>query len=101
MFLMTEPNPSATDTELSYEQEAKKRILEWYHPQVKGLAKARDSEGLSILKAALDGELAIADLKIKARQADHAPLILWFQIVLPVLTALIGAFVGAWLKGKF
>jgi hypothetical protein len=86
------------DTTLPYEGECKRRIAEWYHPQLKILAKNGDSEGLRILKAAIDGELAIADLKIKSRQADHAKWILWLQIGLPTFGALIGALVGGWLK---
>jgi len=95
---MVKPNPDTTDTDLPYENECKDRINNWYNPQLKRLAKARDLEGLRILQAAIDGELAIADFKIKFRQADHAKPILWLQIALPVVTALIGVFVGAWLK---
>jgi hypothetical protein len=97
---MTEPNSNTTDTDLPYEDETKWRIDNWYHPQLKRLAKAHDSEGLSILKMAIDGEVAIADLKIKSRQADHAWWFVWVQIGLPALTALIGAFAGAFFKSK-
>jgi hypothetical protein len=83
---------------LSYEEECKRRIDIWY-PRLNELAEKGDSEGLRTLKAAIDAELAIADLKIKARQADHAQWIMWLQIGLPTAGAIIGALIGGWLKG--
>jgi hypothetical protein len=80
-----------------YEEECQRRIDSW-HVRLKALAEKEDSGGLATLKTAIDAELAIADLKIKVRQADHAQWILWLQIGLPTIGAVVGAFIGGWLK---
>ena len=84
--------------EKSYEDECRERIKTW-HRELKELkARPDSSELLKALKVAIDAELAIAELKIKVRQADWAKTLTWGRLVLPVLTAVLGALIGAWLK---
>jgi hypothetical protein len=46
------------------------------------------------MKQAIDAELALAELKTKVRQADHARVLTWFAPILPFLGAVIGALIG-------
>jgi hypothetical protein len=86
---------------LTYEEETKERIRTW-HAQLKELVAQRDSAGVQWLKTAIDAELALAELKLKARQADWAKVMTWGPFVVPLLSAvgaLAGVWIGAWLKG--
>jgi len=97
---MNQPSPVNTAAKaLSYEQEVKARISEW-HSKLKELADAKEGSIAPVqkLKAVVETELAIAELKIKAREADHAKVLVWLLPVLSPLCAIIGVFIGAWLK---
>jgi hypothetical protein len=75
---------------LSYEEECNARINAW-HSELKKLADEEAIEPVQKLKAVVETELAIAELKIKTREADHAK---WVTLFVPTLTAILG-FVGA------
>ena len=92
---MTEVAPEQTD--LSWEQECQRRIDIW-HNDLMGFAERRDLVSLQAVKMAVDTQVALADLKIKARQADWAKTILWLSLVLPTAGALVGAFIGGWMR---
>lgn len=83
--------------ELSWEAECETRIEKW-RLELENLAKKPDAQALQSLKAAVDVQLALADLKIKTRQADWAKTILWFPLVLPMVVVIVGAVLGAFLK---
>src|SRR5258708_5181654 len=90
----------ANDRELTWEEECKERIGIW-RKQLAGLLQKSDDEtlqALQTLKAAVDVQLAIADLKIKSRTADWAKIMLWASLVLPFIGAIVGAILGALLK---
>ncbi len=81
----------------SYEDECKARICAW-HSELKKLADEDGIEAVQKLKVVVETELAIAELKIKAREADHAK---WVTMVVPLLGfvgAILGAFIGGMLK---
>jgi hypothetical protein len=82
---------------LSWEKEVDKRILEW-RLKLLELVNKPDGPSLQTLKAAIDVQIALADLKVKSRQADWAKLILWSQLWLPLFGVLLGAILGAMLK---
>jgi hypothetical protein len=90
------PVPSGTKTP-TYEDECKKRIDDWRVALV-DLAKNPDLARAQGLKAVIDADLALADFKIKARQADHAKGIMWSAFIVPAVTAILGALIGGWLK---
>ncbi|MGA8429297.1 MAG: hypothetical protein WB729_05720 [Candidatus Sulfotelmatobacter sp.] len=65
---------------------------------MKGFANQDNLPAIQSLKTTVEAQLAIAELKIKKRAADHAWMALWLPIIFPTLGAILGAFVGAWLK---
>jgi hypothetical protein len=82
----------------AWEDECTRRINNW-RDQLRGLvdgSTAPKIEALQLLKAAVDAQLALADLKMKARQADHAKLMIWLPVCLSVLSLLLS--LGVWLK---
>ena len=87
----------------SWEDECKRRIDKW-RDQLRGLvdgSTASKIEALQLLKAAVDAQLALADLKMKARQADHPKQMIWlplFLSALGIILSLLGVLLGAWLK---
>ncbi len=81
---------------LSYEKECEKRIRDW-ETELGNLAKSRDGT-IQTLKTAIEAQLALADLRIRVREADHAKAITWLPLVLPMVGAIGGAFIGGWLK---
>jgi hypothetical protein len=87
-----------TDEErLPWEEEVETRIQDW-HWKLKDFAHQHDLPAIESLKTTVETQLAIAELKIKKRAADHAWMALWLPIIFPTLGAIVGAFVGAWLK---
>lgn len=82
---------------LSWEDEVKRRIDIW-HGELIDFSQRRDLSGLQTRKAAVDAQVALADLKIKAREADWARTILWLSLALPTAGAILGALIGGWLK---
>ncbi len=87
----------------SWEDECTRRINNWRN-QLRGLVDgptAPKIEALQLLKAAVDAQLALADLKMKARQADHAKQMIWlplFLSALAIIFTLLGVLLSAWLK---
>jgi hypothetical protein len=65
-----------------WEENCKTRIRSW-HVQLLELAEGKDPEALKMLKCAIEAQVALADLKIKARQADWAKLLLWLPRSFP------------------
>ena len=89
---------------LSYEDECKDRIARLENAFRK-LANQQDPATLDALKEEIEIQLALADLRLKVRQADHAKAMIWLPTTLPVLGAiigvvgtLIGTLIGIWLK---
>lgn len=92
--------PQAIESEFTWEEEVKNRVEIW-RQQLGGLMEKPDVENLQSLqslKAAVDVQVALADLKIKARTADWAKTLLWTSLLLPFIGAIIGAIVGAMFK---
>jgi hypothetical protein len=90
----------ATDSELTWEAECEKRIGIW-RAQLGGLIGTPDGEklaALQALKAAVDVQLALADLKIKSRTADWAKMMAWGSLLLPFIGVILGAILGFLLK---
>jgi hypothetical protein len=85
------------DKHLPWEEEVELRIEGW-HWELKRFANEDNLTAIERLKTTVEAQLAIAELKIKKRAADHAWMALWFPIIFPTLGAILGAFVGAWLK---
>jgi hypothetical protein len=86
-------------TDKEYEDECKLRIELW-HGQLKDLGSKSDSSGVATVKALIDAELALAEVRIKVRQAGHPKLTLWLPIIFPTLGAILGAILGGLLKLK-
>lgn len=84
-------------TEVEYENECKRRIGLW-HGQLKDLKSKSDSSRITTVKALIDAELALAEVRIKVRQAGHPLMALWLPIILPTLGAILGAILGGLLK---
>lgn len=83
----------------TWEEECGARIDIW-NADLKGLVEKRDVMALQALKAAVDAQMAIAELKLKVRQADWAKTMTWGPLVLPTLGAILGAFIGGLLRGS-
>jgi hypothetical protein len=81
----------------SWEVECSERTEMW-RKELRELAKKPDSQALEAVKTAVNIQLALADLKIKARQADWAKTMAWVPLVLPLVGVIVGAIIGAWLK---
>jgi hypothetical protein len=90
---------AAFQKEPTWEEECQVRIRIW-QAALKGLAAERDVGALHALKAAVDAQMAIAELKLKVRQADWAKTMTWGPLILPTLGAIFGAFIGGWLHGQ-
>ncbi len=84
-------------TRLSYEDECKQRIGDW-EAELGNLARSNNGTALQTLKTAIEAQLALADLRLRVREADHAKMITWLQVGLPTAGAIVGAFIGALLK---
>jgi hypothetical protein len=82
---------------LPHEEECQKRIENW-DAQLKKLAELRDLTALQTLKAAVDAQLALEDLRLKVRASDWAKTMTWGPLIFPALGAILGAFIGALLK---
>jgi hemolysin activation/secretion protein len=83
----------------SWEDECKDRIRSW-RIELEGLEDKPDAEKLQkleALKAAIEVQVGLADIQIKARSADWAKLMAWAPFLLG-LVGFIGVLVGAWLK---
>jgi hypothetical protein len=66
-----------------------------------------DAQALQALKTAVEIQLALADLRIKVRQADHAKTITWLPaataiagVVIGGVGAIGGALISGWLKHR-
>ncbi len=79
----------------TYEVSCKRRIDQW-HDQLKAHAQAPDLHALRQIKAAIDADLALAEFKIKFREADHAKAWKWWTVALPIAGSVFGAAFGAW-----
>jgi hypothetical protein len=89
----------AIDSEPTWETEVEARVVIW-RKQLGCLMKP-DGEALpalQTLKAAVDVQLALADLKIRSRTADWAKIMVWTPLVLPFICAILGAILGALLR---
>jgi hypothetical protein len=80
-------------THLDWERECAERIDSW-HEKLKIYADNHDDQALNTLKKAVDAQLAIAELKLKVRQADWAKTMVWFPLIFPTLGAILGGFLG-------
>ena len=80
-----------------WEEDCKTRIRSW-HNELLVLAEKKDAVALEALKNAIDAQLALADLKIKARQADWAKVLLWLTPVLSLVSGIVGGVIGVLLK---
>jgi hypothetical protein len=90
-----EPGPN----DLPYEEECKQRILTW-EKQLKELAAHQNLAGLQVLKTAVEAQMALAELRIKVREAAHAKAMTWGTLLLPAVTAIAGALIGTWVTWK-
>jgi hypothetical protein len=81
----------------SWEKEVRERIELW-HTNLPDLAGKEDIHGLQVLKLAVDAQLALAELKVKSRQADWAKTTTWAPLVLPMVGAIIGGLIAGWVK---
>ncbi len=86
-------------TDEEYETETKSRINRW-HGQLKDLESRSDLTGITTLKALIDTELALAETRVKARQAGHPTLTVWLPIIFPTLGAVLGAILRGIAEGK-
>jgi len=96
---MIETVSAKPEVELPWEAECKRRICTW-HRELKGLAENHNLPALKVLKAAVDAQLALAELKLKVRQAGWPKTMTWGPFILPTIGAILGAFIGAWLKHR-
>ena len=80
-----------------WEKECKERIEKW-SAELKILTENRNTAGMEALKKTVEAHLALADFKIKFRQADHVKSMMWGSMVLSPLVGFLGVLVGAWLK---
>jgi hypothetical protein len=90
----------AIDSEPTWETEVENRVGIW-RKQLGGLIEKPDVgtlQALQTLKAAVDVQLALADLKIRSRTADWAKIMAWGSLMLPFIGAILGAILGALLK---
>jgi len=83
-------------TGAEYETESNRRIGIW-HGRLKDL---RDPSDIATVKALIDAEVALAEARIKVRQAGHPKLTSWLPLILTPLGAILGAFIGALWKVK-
>ena len=86
----------------SWEAEVESRVTIW-RSRLGELMNGPDPgtlPALQALKAAVDVQLALADLKIKSRTADWAKTMAWGSFVLPFIGVIVGAILGAWLKTR-
>jgi hypothetical protein len=90
----------AINSEVTWEEEVRERIRNW-RIQLAGLIEKPDVgklPELQVLKAAVDVQLALADLMIRSRIADKAKIMAWGSLALPFIGAILGAILGALLK---
>ena len=87
----------AEQVEPDYEGERKRRIKAW-DDQLKALGSKNDASQITAIKGLIDAELALAELRIKVRQAGHPIAALWVPVILPTLGAILGAILGGLLK---
>ncbi len=86
---------TASKITYDYEGICREQIEKWH----RALANSDDRSRAEI-HGKIDVELALAELKIKVRQADHAPLLTWLAPFLPFLGAIIGALIGGMFKPR-
>jgi len=87
--------PGAND--LTHEGECQRRIGIW-DTELKGLIAKSDLAALQALKAAIDAQLALEQLRITVRQADWPKLTTWGPLIVPFFGGILGALIGARLK---
>jgi len=93
-------NKSPLDKKSSWEDECKIRIQDW-HDKLANLKMKGDEETIKTLQTAINIQVSLSDLKIKARQADHPKQLIWGPILLPFASAILGALIalaGSWWK---
>jgi hypothetical protein len=83
----------------TYEEEYQARIDKW-RIRLKELAEAPRADEFAAVKTAIEADLALAELKIKARQGDWAKIVVWVSLLSPAVAVILGAILGAWLKGR-
>jgi anti-sigma-K factor RskA len=94
---MTEEQTAKANNELPWEEDNKELIAAW-RTELKALKAKGDGPALERLKTAVETQLALADLKIKARQADHAQQFIWGPILLTFVGVILGALIAGWVK---
>jgi transposase len=101
---MTESPQQSTNrsSDRSWEELSKERSDLW-SDQLEELRASSELLPLQILKAKIDVQTSLAELRIKARQADKAWLFAWSPVILPLLAALIGiigTLITLWANGR-
>ena len=100
------PEVSMTESQISqppvkklpHEEECKQRIDKW-DTELPAVFGSGDLGSLQLLKTAIEAQLALEELRIRARQADWAKITAWGPLLMPAIAALIGSLLGAWLNG--
>jgi hypothetical protein len=90
---MQTKNNSELQWKKDWEQECDVLIGNWQR-DLKDLADKRDDQALKALKAAIDAQLALSELRVKVHQAGHPVSYIWSPIIFPTLGAILGAFIG-------
>jgi len=88
-WIISRPEPT-----YDYEGICKTRIEDW-HRDMDGNA---EEGSLTRMKQKIDLEIALAEFKIKSRQADHASVLTWLAPILPFLGAIFGGVIGGMVK---